>query len=136
MQHGAPSFALAKVAVTRRLLVIMLYHTLMERHRRMNPDEPWAAFREVILEDPAAERDDHVDMSPPVTAFMASAEPRHDQHLDNTRHVRTPCERCCRSNYNHSRCWQRIHIDGRPLSDPPPMTRPSPPAQPSARNNS
>jgi hypothetical protein len=26
----------------------------LKRHRRMNPDEPWASFREIILEDPAA----------------------------------------------------------------------------------
>jgi hypothetical protein len=95
----------------------------------MNPDKPWATFREIILEDPAVERDDHVDISPPVTAFTASTEPRHDKHLDNTRSVRTPCERCGRSNHNHSRCWQRRHIDGWPLSDPPPMTRLGPPAQ-------
>jgi hypothetical protein len=26
----------------------------LKRHRRLNPDEPWATFRDIILEDPAA----------------------------------------------------------------------------------
>jgi hypothetical protein len=102
----------------------------------MNPDESWATFRDIILEDPVAERDDPVEIFPPITAFMASATPRKDQHLDNPRPARNPCERCGRSNHNHSRCWQRRHVDGRPLSDPPPVTRPGPPARPTVRNDS
>jgi hypothetical protein len=67
---------LVEAAVTKPSLITTFSHTLrgvyLKRHRRKYPDEPWATVRELIIEDHAAERDDHIEAAPHVIAFVTS----------------------------------------------------------------
>jgi hypothetical protein len=91
--------------------------------------------RELIVEDPAPERDDHDEATLPITTFVASSAPQAGQTAGQRRSGRDACERCGRFNHNQSRCWQHRHIDGKTLSDPPPLTRPGNQAQSNTVNN-